>query len=199
MVNRTINGATKRFVERMSVTEWTDKDDAFYVDSALTYDGAATSSVTGLTHLEGEEVTILADGATHPNRTVSSGTISLEVEASVVHVGLGYNSVVEPMLHAIDDQGATVGRKKKLGKVQLKLENSLTLQFSSDGGTTWEDFTFRDTADNMDDSPPLLTDFIEEALNTGYAEEPRVIIRQNNPLPTTILAMVLEGANTDRS
>ena len=41
-------------------------------------------NISGLAHLEGQTVSILADGATHPTKVVSSGAISLNRAAKKV-------------------------------------------------------------------------------------------------------------------
>ena len=72
VVKRTINGATARYIETFSNFDFgTDVQDAFFVDSGLTYSGSAATTISGLNHLEGQSVSILANGATHPNKTVS--------------------------------------------------------------------------------------------------------------------------------
>src|SRR5690606_16768962 len=73
VIKRTVNSQTVRYIERMHTREFQDLEDCFFVDSGLTYDGAATDTVRGLYHLEGEEVAILADGAVHPSVTVTNG------------------------------------------------------------------------------------------------------------------------------
>ena len=75
IVERTINGATKQYVEFME-QEYREangdtKDDAFFLDSALTYSGGSTSTITGLDHLEGQTVTVLNNGAVESTKTVS--------------------------------------------------------------------------------------------------------------------------------
>ena len=76
IIKRTVNGATKRYVEFLNVLEFDETDNTSFnfLDSALSYTGSAVSTLSGLDHLEGQVVSILADGATHPNRTVSSGS-----------------------------------------------------------------------------------------------------------------------------
>ena len=75
-VRRKINGSTVRHVEFLKPIEFgTDVADAFFLDSGLTYDSTATSTITGLNHLEGEVVSVLADGSTHPDKTVSGGAL----------------------------------------------------------------------------------------------------------------------------
>jgi hypothetical protein len=98
-------------------TDWVLAD-SFFVDSGLTYRGVGTSSVTGLSHLEGETVNILADGVVCDDDTVSSGAVSCAVTVSgqpvavlaeVIHVGLPYNRDVEPLWPIVkDEQGVKI-------------------------------------------------------------------------------------------
>jgi hypothetical protein len=97
-VKRTINSVTKRYVEYMVDTDWgTDQEDCFCVDSGLTYSGVATSTLSGLGHLEGKTVAVLANGAVHPSKTVESGQITLDYEVTKAHVGLAYTSKLQTM------------------------------------------------------------------------------------------------------
>src|SRR5690606_6324566 len=99
VVRSSIDGATLRYIEYLEAL-WdpaNDLPDAFFVDSGLTYDGAPSSTISGLDHLEGESVSILADGATHPERTVVQGRITLDRDASKVQVGLAYTSTLQTM------------------------------------------------------------------------------------------------------
>ena len=97
VVKRTIKGATRRYVERLDPREQTNAEDCFYLDSGLTYDGAPATVISGLDHLEGEAVGVLADGYTVDGHTVSSGSITLLRPASKVHVGLRYTPMVETL------------------------------------------------------------------------------------------------------
>ncbi len=67
------------------------------LDSALAYSGSAVTTISGLDHLEGQTVSILANGATHPDKTVSSGSITLDRSSTNVKVGLAYNSILQTM------------------------------------------------------------------------------------------------------
>ncbi len=54
VVRRTINSATVRYIERLKTFNYgTSLEDAFFMDSGLTYDGAAATAISGLGHLEG--------------------------------------------------------------------------------------------------------------------------------------------------
>lgn len=190
-VNRTIGGSTKRYIERFNPTEWTDKEDAFYVDSGLSYDGSPQTTFSGLDHLEGKTVQILADGAVEPDEVVSGGSITIENASSVVHVGLGYESIIQPMKLDVDGSlGPSQGQVKQVRQIVVRLLNSLGLKWS-DGEDEYDE-PFRDTADEMDASPPLFTG--EKTIDFGgpFNNEGEVILKQTAPLPSTILALVIK-------
>ena len=63
-------------------------------DSAVVYDGVSITIITGADHLEGEEVAVIANGASHPNKTVTNGTFTLDRAATEVEYGLAYTSTL---------------------------------------------------------------------------------------------------------
>ncbi len=96
----TVNAQTKRYIGYFTAPWDEDVDaleDSFYVDFGLTYDGSSTTSITGLHHLEGATVQVLADGHYIGTKTVSGGGITLDQAASVVQAGLGYTATIESM------------------------------------------------------------------------------------------------------
>jgi len=80
-VKRTIDGVDTRFVERFAAREFVDITNVVATDCSVTYSGAATDTMTGLDHLDGETVTGLADGNVIPDTVVANGQITLEFEA----------------------------------------------------------------------------------------------------------------------
>ena len=97
----TINGATKRYVGYLT-EHWDEESDAlenqFYVDWGLVYSGSATSTLSGLHHLEGEEVSVFGDGRDLGDFTVTAGAIDLgEAEVETASVGLAYAATLESM------------------------------------------------------------------------------------------------------
>src|SRR5690606_27840500 len=131
----TINGQTKRYVEFVERPwEGADEDgepgdaqeDAFYVDSGLTYDGPATTTISGLGHLEGETVQVLGDGAVQPNKVVQGGTITLTRAANKVHVGLPMVSRLVPMrLEAGATDGTAQGKIKRVHSATVRFLDTL--------------------------------------------------------------------------
>jgi hypothetical protein len=192
IVSRTINGATKRYVEYMAPTfdMDTDPEDAFFVDAGLTYSGASATTLTGLDHLEGESVTILSEGATHPNKTVSGGSITLDRATTKAHVGLGYVSDIELLRFDVGAQdGTSQGKTQRYHEVKLRVLRTL-------GGKVGPSFTeldriyYRDGADLMDTAVPLFTGDLEQEWDSEYSSNETVCIRQDQPLPFWLLAVM---------
>ena len=195
-VKRTIDGSTVRHIEFLKPIEFGDDvADAFYVDSGLTYDGSATTTITGLNHLEGETVTILADGASHPDETVSGGSITLERSASKVHVGYSYTSTLETLrLEAGADDGIAQGKIKRIHGVTARFFKTVGAELGPDTNNL-DRLPFRDSSMAMNQAVPLFTGDKEIYFPSGYENDARVVIRQSQPLPMTVLA-IMRRSNT---
>ncbi len=195
-VQRTIDGDTVRHIEYLTTIDFGDDvTDAFYVDSGLTYDGSATTTISGLNHLEGETVTILADGAAHADKVVSGGRVTLDRSASKVHVGYGYTSIVETLrLEAGADDGIAQGKIKRIHGVTARFYNSVGAEIGPDTNNL-DRLPFRDSSMSMDEAVPLYNGDKEIFFPSGYDNDARVVIRQNQPLPMTILA-IMRRSNT---
>ena len=191
IVKRVINGQVKRYVERFRSRRFASVEDSFFVDSGLTYDGAATSTISGLNHLEGEEVAILADGSTHPSQTVVSGSISLNYSASKIQIGLPITSEIEtlPVLAQVD--GALgLGRKKRILSAKLRVLDSRDVTVNVTGG--------KEVTHDLRTTEPygtprdLETGVIDIVLPAKWTPEGTIKISQTSPLPLTVLSMSLE-------
>lgn len=199
IVKRTIDGNTTRYVEYITpYFDGEDSVDAFYVDCGLTYDGVPADVISGLDHLEGETVSVLADGATHPDRTVSSGSITLNREASVVHVGLPFESNLKTLqIEAGSADGTSQGKTKRIHRVAIRLYKTLGLKYgpSSDKLDT---LTFRTSADNTNAPPALFTGDKQINWNGYYETEGTMYFRQDQPLPFTLLGIFPQLHTQDR-
>jgi hypothetical protein len=197
IVKRTINGATRRYVEYLTpfFDETVAQSDAHFVDSGLRYSGASVSTFSGLGHLEGQTVSILADGAARPDGVVSGGAVSLSRgTASTAVIGLGYLSNMQT--ERLELQGGSVStvqtKRKRLHEVSVRVWRTLGGKAGPSAGNL-ESLIFRSTADPMDSAPPLKDDDVRLSWPGGYETEGRIYIRQDQPLPMTILAIVAEG------
>lgn len=195
-VNRTVGGVTKRYIERFKADnrvnfEAQSKADYWYLDCAKRYSGAATTTITGLSHLEGKTVGVLADGAVQPSATVASGQITLAKAASKVLVGLPFVSTAQPMKLDFQLQdGPTRGRRKRLNRATVSLYKSLGGETSTNG-TEWLWLYPRDFNDPMDASPPVFTGESEVVLAGDYSFDGDFYLRQTQPYPLTVRALVI--------
>ena len=190
IVKRTIDGATKRYVERMSGFDFgSDVTDAYFVDSGLTYSGSAATTISGLDHLEGQTVSVLADGSVHPNVTVSSGAVTLQRSVTKAHIGLPFTSKVETLrVDGGSALGSSQGKIKRISEVTVRLFRSVGLKV----GTSTSELDvvpFRDSGDAMDTATPLFTGDKTVEFRGGYDDDATIVIQQDQPLPMTILAI----------
>ena len=197
VVKRTISGTTKRYIERFKAdnrakVEAETKADWWFLDCAKRYSGTATATITGLSHLEAKSAGVLADGAVQPNKTVSSGQITLDKAASKVLVGLPFTSTILPMKFDYELQdGATRGRRKRINRASVSLYKSLGGEASSNG-TDWLWLYPRDFNDPMDASPPPFSGDAEVVVAGDYSFDGDFYLRQTLPYPLTIRALVIK-------
>lgn len=199
-VKRYVNGAEARHIEVIQEGRKTfsplDSDD-FFVDSGVIYDGASTTTITGLTHLEGEEVQVLADGAVQASKTVASGQITLDLAAEKVSVGLSYNSDLETMrIEAGSANGSSQGKIKRTHKIDVRFFDTLGCKYGKNADNL-DIIKFRNTSDPMGSAPPRFSGDKEVLMNGGYDTDGRLYIRQDQPLPMTILAIMQRVRTND--
>lgn len=193
IVRREIDGATVRYVERLASRMFTNAEDAFFVDCGLTYDGAPATTITGLDHLEGATVSILADGAVVPQQTVTGGSVTLPEQASVVHVGLPITADIETLPVTLEKVAAFgQGRVKNVNKIWLRVYRSSGIF----AGPTFDELVEakQRTTEPYGSPPDLKSEEIEIVLSPAWADSGQVCIRQSDPLPLTITSMTLEVA-----
>lgn len=190
IVKRTINGATRRYVEYLSLFDYgTDQNDAFYVDSGLTYSGSAATVITGLDHLEGQSVTILANGSTHPNKTVSGGSITLDRSATKAHIGLSYTSLLQTMrVEGAGNDSTSQSKTKRINEVTLRLHETVGVEVGADL-SDMERIPFRSSAAAMDTAVPLFTGDKQVEFRNDFNTDGFVYVRQTQPLPLTLVSI----------
>ncbi len=199
IVKRTINGVTKRYVERMHTRVFATIAQAWFLDSALQYSGSAATVISGLWHLAGESVYALADGIVRGPLTVSAvGQVTLPVAASLVTVG---KIIPDADLELLDidgqDQSGTwTGRKKKINHLTVALKNSANtgLKAGPSGGQGTPQLYAMKPKDLVNPLatapstvPALMTDFLHQIAAPDWNWHGRALFRvSNSPLPYTI-------------
>ena len=280
VVKRTINGASKRYVERMGTRLFATQRDNFFVDSGATYNGTNTNTgrnvtisggtnytrgesvtitanynlfnappslddvgdaivlvdgttyyrcnivsttsatvatvkldkdlpvslrntgittyevarnvISGISWLEGKTINILADGAVHPQRTVSSGSITLDQASSVVHVGLPIEADLQTLPMALQVEAFGQGRVKNLNHVWLRVLESSGI-FAGPSADKLVEAKQR-TTEPYGSPPDLKTQDIKIMLTPQWQDNGQLFVRQTDPLPLTIVGLTLEVA-----
>jgi hypothetical protein len=191
IVKRTINGITRRYVEYINTFDFTETDNTTFnfLDSALSYSGAAATTISGLNHLEGQTVHILADGATHPTKIVSSGSITLDRASTDVKIGLGYNSILQTMrLDAGSQNGTSQAKTKRIYEITIRLYESIGVEVG-ENLNNMERIPFRTSADVMDQGLPPFTGDKTVEFRGNYETDGFIFVRQTQPLPLTVLSL----------
>jgi hypothetical protein len=193
IVLRTIGGNSVRYVERMASRQFTNPADAFFVDCGLTYSGAPATTISGLNHLEGKTVNILADGAVHPQRVVTSGSITLDQAASKVQIGLPIAADLQtlPMAAQIDSSFGQ-GRYKNVNKVWLRVYLSSGIFVGPDADNLTE--AKQRTTEPYGSPPSLKSEEIQILLTPSWGDSGQIFVRQSDPLPLTVVSMTAEIA-----
>ena len=191
IIKRTINGATKRYIEVLNTFDFTETDNTTFnfLDSQLDYNGSSTTTISGLSHLEGQTVSILADGATHADKVVSSGSITLDRSATKVKVGLSYTSLLQTMrIDAGARDGTSQSKTKRIYEITIRLFESVGVEVGPDLNNL-ERIPFRSSANAMNQGITPFTGDKEVEFRGNYETDGFVFVRQTQPLPLTILSL----------
>ena len=280
VIKRTINGASKKYIERMGTRLYATQRDSFFVDAGATYNGTNTNTgrnvtisggtnytkgesvtitanynlfnappslddvgdaivlvdgtnyyrcnivsttsqtvatvkldrdlpanlrntaistyevarniISGITWLEGKTVSILADGAVHPQKVVSSGSITLDRASSIVHVGLPYESDLQSLPLALQAEAFGQGRVKNLNHVWVRVLESSGI-FAGPSADKLVEAKQR-TTEPYGSPPDLKTEDIKIMLTPTWQDNGQLFVRQSDPLPLTIVGLTLEVA-----
>lgn len=190
IVNRTINGVTRRFVEVLDDTglcyNYLNTDCTFTCDSAVPVSVFNTPSLVST--LLGATVKIVADGAVYPDQVVTASGVTIDPPARQVEVGLGYDSTLEIMRPEIPSGAGTMqAQKKRWAEIFVRVLNTLGITITANGGSP-QQIPFRTSATLLGDPPALFSG--DKRLNvTGWDDTATVTIQQTQPLPSNILLL----------
>ena len=180
------------YVERMVAREASaEPEDQYFVDSGITVSGnTKTNEVTGLDHLEGLEVAILADGNVQPLQTVTDGKITLKRAYSKIHVGLPIHAEMQTLpLEFNAEDGTFMSRKKRVSALMAMFKDSRGGVYGIGDGPKNE-FKWRST-EKWGDPIALFTGKKKMPVpQANWNETVMVTISQEDPLPLTILSLV---------
>lgn len=192
IVKRTVNGATVRNVEYVKLGQYRglqndDTSEMWFVDDGIRVAGSGMTSVSGLEHLEGENVAILCDGAKIAERTVSGGSVSLDYPTDIAIIGRPYEYTVIPMF--LESQG-TMGATKKITNAIVRLWKSGTCKMRVNDGD-WSTLSFPNLQSSQ--APLLQTgDSAKVTVNGDWSRNTSIELKGRSPLPLNVQAITLE-------
>jgi len=146
--------------------------------------GLATTSVSGLAHLEGKTVSVVGDGALYQDQVVAGGTVALNpaYAAIKIEVGLNYTALAVPHPPEIEQLGTIQGLKQRYAELRIRLHETLGARVNGKA------LDFRTAPDPMGAAIPLFTGDVKvETLGKSQAERELLTIEQPYPLPQTVL------------
>lgn len=200
MVRRTINGFTKRYIEKLERREILNFNvDSFFVDAGLTYNGAPATSIGGLAHLEGQIVAVVGDGRVIFNGdptaanaaafTVTAGVVpALLPASSVIHAGLPIRYAEIETLD-LDVEGAEIRpKKKRVASLNVLIENSVRTWSAGPTAARLVPVQLNPAEGGL--AGVAFTGQEEISLSSDFNDYGRVLIRHTDPLPLTILGLL---------
>jgi hypothetical protein len=156
------------------------------------------TTISGLTHLEGQTIQILAEGAAHADKTVVSGAVTLDRAASKVHAGLAYVSDFEMLRLDVGAQdGTSQGKFNRFHRVIIRFLTTLGGFYGPDTDSL-DQISFREGGDPMDTAVPLFTGDLELEWDGAYDSDNHIFYRQTQPLPVIIQAVMPQMITQDR-
>lgn len=192
IVRRTINGQSVRYVERMHTRQVNTLTDSFFVDAGVRVTGNAITTISGLSHLEGKTVSILADGAVQPPQVVAGGVVKIPHPANIITVGLPITSDLQTLPFSFATEGYGQGRTKNINKVWLRVHNSSGVY----AGPSFDKLTqFKQRTTEPYGAPPsMVTVEIPITITNSWQQDGSVCIRQSDPLPLIVASMTIEAS-----
>lgn len=180
---RTVGGVQSYFIERWDFDHLLDNS----IRGSVT-----TPVITGLDHLEGEEVVIIGDGVILTPRTVSGGSVTIDTDEdiyTIYEIGQPFITNWKPMPISTNiGSGKNAMRLKKLVRMNLRVLNTGGLKIEGNP------VPVRSLSVGELDSPPdVQTGIIDDVYNVaGWQRDEMPLFTQDDPAPMTILSIEFE-------
>lgn len=199
-VERTINSVSKTYIEKFNARELpTSIADCYFVDCGITYSGVETGTITGLTHLIGETVSVLGTGGTttgdyaiYTGLVVSgTGTVTLPSSNTVTkaQVGKPFTYELQPMRLDIG-QGQVLGSIKKIPEIVVSLQDSAGVNYGDSSTGACDIDTTTTGLVNKSTVTGLYTGDVTLHFDGGFSVDDSIVISGSDPLPCTVRCLI---------
>lgn len=201
-VKRTINDADTIYIEQLASRTFTAIEDCFFVDSGITVENSpASATLTGLTHLVAETVTVLGDGVKYTPTAVvnASGEVTISTAVEKAQVGLSKDSLLQPMRIVLGGQGGTsMGSITRVNELVISFLNTGAAKYGSSESDLYSiDFTDNRWT-NSCEITGLFTGEVTVSMPGGFDPLNPIIITSDGPMPCTVRAIVPRIDQTGR-
>lgn len=150
--------------------------------------GFARDTLSGLSHLNGRTIGVLADGFVQDDKTVTAGSVTIDEPGVLVHVGLRYVSDLETLEINVPGGASTRMQNKLIKRLGIIVQDTRSV-FAGQDFNTLEEIEPR-TAERMTAPPDVQNGCLQAWITGSWAERGRVCIRQADPLPMAILGVI---------
>lgn len=177
VVRRLIGGVQKRYIERLSFDVRSD--------SAVVATGSSSATWSGLGHLEGREVDVVANGSYAGRHTVTAGAVTIARAATSVEIGLPYTSLIELLPPELQTgMGSASGQAMSTSEVIVRFHETTGCTINGDA------IDFRTTGEDVLDRPPPLFSGLHAMENLGWERgESVIVLEQPLPMPWYVLSV----------
>jgi hypothetical protein len=195
LVKRTINSVDRYYLERLA----TDAE-AIFTDCSLSYSGGATTTISGLSHLEGKTVTYRGIGPSsydgYGTAVVTAGAITLPSAVTSATIGL----TVTANFHSLDiNKPGDDGERRLSPAVLLRLRNTRGITVGSTGDRNLYAPAFSDGFDEgYDQATKKFSGDISIPIDTAWSRNPTIYIRQSAPYLMHVVALIPEQVGNER-
>ncbi len=198
IVKRTINGATRRYIEMFEedfdTTRGHSITDGRFLDSCITYTGAPVNAITGVDHLEGETVGIVADGVYLETAVVTGGGVTLprNIEASVICVGLLYEARLRTMPYAgSGPRGTSFGQNQIVHAALVGIRDTVNLEVGTEteGRETLYPLLKERVSGELFDQPVLHDGVHTVDVSDAWQNAGQINVVSRTPYPASVLSI----------
>lgn len=180
-IKRYIDGSTVRYIEKLTYfDDDMNKADGVFVDCALSYNGASTTTIAGLWHIRGEDVAYLSNGTPGTGTVSATGTLTLPATTKC-HIGFAYTMKLKTLnFEAGAAAGTAQGRQQRISETTLRLHMSQGGSVGIEGTTDAIEY----------DGTALFTGDVVVTMPSGWDGTSHVYIEADEPVPFTVLAVI---------
>lgn len=150
--------------------------------------GIAATTISALDHLEGKTISALADGNVAPQMVVTGGAVTLDGPALVAHLGLPITADFETLDITLSGNQAFLANQKRINHLTVLCQESRGI-FAGPDLQHLKEYKQRST-ENYGEPITLLTGRAEMVIPANWNANGRIVIRQSDPLPLTILGVI---------